>query len=311
MQRTIITHVGASLLAPSCLAFKDYGGASELRAALRAEHEDALAHLDPAADHLEAELGAIWATGADTRWRDSPAEIASLSRLALAPADRVVLLHSDTLTGRFCAALLQRALSASFTPLNGYPHSAPGRVVARNLTGLRVTDRPGAAPAAGGTAAERFVRDGLRDYVEHVWSAYDELAASLSASGDEGRLIFNVTAGYKSMVPIARDLALLLPEHIRGLERPITTELCVLYEESSELIRYASLPVQFDWSKVYMAHLGRADADAPGARLRYDHTAADNLAFFERAPDDPSYAHLSPLGRVVWELGKKLAYADP
>ncbi len=311
MQRTIITHVGASLLAPRCAAFQGYKDASELLNALRDEDEAALAHLDAAADHLIANLNTIWVRGADTRWRDSPAEIASLSRLALSPTDRVVLLHSDTLTGRFCADLLQRALSAPFTSVNGYPHTLPGRVVAHNLSGLRVTDRPGTAPAAGETAAERFVRDGLRDYVEHVWNAYDELAASLSASGDQGQLIFNVTAGYKSMVPIARDLALLLTEHIHGLERPITTELCVLYEESSELIRYASLPVQFDWSKVYMAHLARADADAPGARLRYDHIAADNLAFFERAPDDEAYARLSPLGRVVWELGKKLAYAEP
>jgi hypothetical protein len=113
------------------------------------------------------------------------------------------------------------------------------------------------------------------------------------------------------MVPIARDLALLLPEHIRGLERSITTELCVLYEDSSELIRYASLPVQFDWRTVYMPHLERAAADAPGARLRYDLVAPDNRPYFAPAPDDASYAHLSPLGRVVWELGKKLAYAAP
>lgn len=304
--RTIITHVGASLLDDKCEAFCDFGKRGILLGNLKGNHP--VTHLqDEAADYLCNTLAELWSGADSERLRKSPAEIASLSLLELGAGDRVVLLYSDTRTGEFCAELIRRALSHQFELRNGYPYCP--EVVAHKIDGLRVTELPGATM----TTADSFIGVGLPRYVELVWGAYQELFqrwrdAREAGQEVDGILVFNVTAGYKGMIPIARDLAQLLNRYSECLGRALPTELCYLYEESSELIRYESLPLRFDKVAVSRPQLERAAGeDNPqhgGARDRqlWAEIPPEERRYYRPIEPDRIYVRLSPLGQVVLKL---------
>jgi hypothetical protein len=313
--RTIITHVGSSLLDEHCEAFNGFRDRKNLCDDLASSSHEYMrdTYLDDAAAHLVGQLGTIWGRGAEARFRHSPAEIASLGRLEVTRQDRVVLLHSDTVEGAFCAALLKRALTADGIPhKNDYPMCAPEAVSFERVSGLRVASKPGEEEQI----AEAFVRTGLTSYVRIVWQAYRDLYDRWREHGSavpkpEVAMIFNVTAGYKGTVPVARDLALLLQAYSIQLNRRnrISTAVCYLYEESAQLIRYESLPVQFDWRRVTVPHLTRAAVEdepvkAPAERQRWDELMPEERHYFEPIEPEKIFARLSPLGRVVWELAK-------
>lgn len=322
MPRTIITHVGASLLREECGAFSRFSDREDLIRNLKYNQGVAYYH-NRAAAHLARELDRHWGEQTERHMRDSPAEIASLSLMApkLGPDDRIVLLHSDTGEGAFCAEVLRRVLKRELSDIReargSYPFSAAVEV--QRIEGLRVTDEPGAQSDDDEELEDSFVRRGLASYVEHVWAAYQELYERSKEHKDadfpqDKALIFNVTAGYKGMVPIARDLALLLHTHSQRLKRRVTTSLCYLYETSTKLITFESLPVQFDWRRVTLSQLRRAAAEDEveppdsAKRVRWENLAPEEQRYFRPIPGDVdhTYACLSPLGRVVWELGKRI-----
>lgn len=317
MLQTIITHVGASLLENDCVAFRWFKDRDSLLNELRYER-DTSAYLNDATTHLVKDLHKRWSSEQEQRAQrlsESPAEIASLSLLGLGKHDQVVLLHSDTAEGAFCAELLRRVLSnAQIAPQTDYPFCAEDRVTVQRINGLRVTDLRSDQPGERGTLRDTFVREGLTNYVEHVWDAYHELKKRINDYQDEGALSFNVTAGYKGMIPIARDLALLLATYIKDKNQKITTEVCCLYETSSELIRYASLPIYFNWARVDMSQLERAaQEEVPIAqrstaldRVLYNNIDPDKRSYFVALHAGSPYVRLSPLGRIVWELGKRM-----
>ena len=129
---------------------------------------------------------------------------------------------------------------------------------------------------------------------EQVWECYQ----TLEDLG--GELIFNITSGYKGMIPIACNIQLLLTPHIRATSRAITTKMRYLYQDSSTLIRLPSIPVQLDWGIVKGDILKEADTlegvDANKIDLR---TAR---ALFMQLKDQRM--QLSPLGKVFWTLKK-------
>lgn len=316
MPRTIITHVGASLL--KCQSFSGFNDRGQLLEAF--DYKDAnevTRRLEKATEHLAQALATLWAGKSPERYRHAPAEIASLSLLAPAQDDRVVLLHSDTLEGCFCAKVLKGVLQRTFEPLNGYPFCRD--VVVRKIAGLRVSEQ-GEQSSDGAKGVDDFVSKGLPSYVTNVWEEYFDLVQRIAhVPSKRGTLLFNITAGYKGAIPIARDLALLLSAHSAEGKSGITTETCYLYEESNQLIHYGSLPIDFNWHKANMSQLERAageDEDELSAktqrsgddRLRLTNVV-DNRHYYTEVEAAPAYARLSPLGRVVWEIGKRI-YPD-
>jgi hypothetical protein len=308
MPRTIITHVGASLLSDTCVVFHRFRDREALLRTFRLTHNyDAVTgYIERATTYFTEQLGRYWKD--PDRHRKVPAEIASLSRLDITEKDTIVLLHSDTNEGAFCAKVIQAALSEKTLQASDYPYCAVDRVSIHRINGLRVTELPGETDNETEGVAERFVSDGLTSYIDHVWTAYKELAEPLQSveyHGTSGQLIFNVTAGYKGMIPLARDLAQLLAQHIRGIGVPITSEVCYLYEESDTLITFASLPIQFDWWQInehWMARAAQADPTLQLAEID------QRMRQYFDASKTP--IQLSPLGRVVWELGKRLDYGN-
>ena len=307
MARILLTHVGTSLF--DCPAFKnqrprDYDPSKDnlLRGTA-----------DPA--QLAQTWRDIWLQGLHRYWRTSAhrlknsressgAEIASLSLLQDAyddcDTDRVVLLYSDTPDGKLSALLLDAALqNPELRKYAGFPKGSVGK---RCIPGLKIND----FSAADNLNKEQFVRQGLKSYVEAVWRKY-------ASRGDATQLIFNITAGYKGLIPIARDLALLLQDYsftnrAGTIAEPIACETCYLYETSVELVRYQALPIHFSWSEIERIwELLETSASSQGSDgLLLESLSQDVrrhiVGLFEHVPDKTGFVRRSALGEIVYVL---------
>ena len=115
-----------------------------------------------------------------TRRKDYTAEIASLKLMEInKEEDRVVLLASDTFSGVFCALMNQFYINENIAlcePGNGDDKDL------RIIKGLEAKE------------ASRFV-DGLNNLSDLLW----EFDAEAAKQGRE--LIFNITGGYKGIIP--------------------------------------------------------------------------------------------------------------
>ncbi len=292
-KRTIITHVGTSALRCEALTERPSFEPRDLDRALQRElePEDYDDLRQACREDLQEGLRETWGPHfkeADRRAR-SPAEIASLSLLNLTAEDQVVLLHPQSAGGAFCAELIALALQDSEIPSGlGYPKAS--KVTIAPVAGLRVTGDPRVDATAANLAAE-FLARGVASYVAHVWEAYQGILPG-------GSLIFNITGSYKGLVPIARDVSLLL--HGAG-GRPVSCEVCYLFESGSELIRYPAFPIAARVSQDLLDDLERVSAEGgAGPELLKTRGEGEWAGLFERASE--TRLRLSAAGTVMRSL---------
>jgi hypothetical protein len=255
----ILVHVGASLL--DCKAFGETRLSDEEIRDLkngRADQDGRTEqdyNLEDNFQVLKKGLEETWKKNNPAWGRDeSPAEIASLSLLDSQPEDKIVLLTSDTVAGKFCGALLKDALNPDLQlpPNSKYPTYSD--VTVEPIEGVKINESQ--ASGSGTDSQMHFVQDGLVNYVKLATKYYRTLQP-----GDT--LLFNITAGYKGLLPIARDLALLLAAHSRDTHNrnPIQTDMCYLHETSGSLIYYGALPVRFDFKNFQKGDFDAAQQD--------------------------------------------------
>lgn len=295
MARTIITHVGTSLL--NCGAL--HQGMGEIpfnnlgkRASLgRIEPSDIAA----CQVGLEKGLAHFWGNKAHSdqnRREAAPSEIASLSLLDVQATDRVVLLHSDTDAGWFCAKVLEGALSLKL------PHSYPTCTAHPvEVKGLTVAEEGG---IAGAGMADAFVRDGLKNYVSAICDEYLELRKQ--PRDKQHHCIFNVTGGYKGMIPTARDMTLLLTTAARDDSDFAIFRMCYLFQGSDHPIWFDSLPVRFDRNLPMekLREAGEATGTVDAGVL------ASHRILFEETFKGSGRLKRSALGTVLFELRSKI-----
>lgn len=134
------------------------------------------------------------------------AEIHSLVRIGVSPADRVIFLASDTPDGEACAHALARYLKKHL----------PGILVeVLPVKGLQVHD------------AELFPREGVVNYVRECLGAVRDYGAA--------QVILNPTGGYKALVPYTV---------LVGMVKRVPCRY--IFEQSSQLLTLPPLPVAFD-----------------------------------------------------------------
>jgi|GEM_PF-2631111 len=288
MSRIIITHVGTSTIRSGAMEQSPPADYQWRQEQLRADRRFDDSTKKAWRDHLLKVLLPFWknaVTDQTNHLDKSPAEIASLSFLMPIAADRVILLHSDTADGELCAALLRDALAdPALASTKGFPHCAAEIMPVPHL---RIADGTYRV-----SQPNDFVRNGLASYVEVIWNIFNN-------RNDAQQLIFNITGGYKGMIPIARDLAGLLGSYTRTMGQGLHTELCYLYENSAALISYTSLPILLDWGAIPDTLLERA-GDSNGIEIGT--LAATHVPLFERVSKSNLRWQRSPLGEVVWSL---------
>lgn len=307
MSRIILTHVGiTALLAPALAEFYT-GDVDVLRRKLQQDrvspHELAICIRDMC-DGLMTIWSPNFASGPQA-WRErSPAEIAVLSLLQLTNDDVIVLLHSETQIGEFCARLIESALQIdSIPPDREYPYCGAGQIRLKQLDNVKISDDGNDYdlhdPFGTMNMADTFVRKGLPNYVTQVWEMYQQL---LKDGG--GELIFNITSGYKGLIPIARDLSTLLTSYSRDRGHNITSELCYLYQNSKEMIHIPALPLKFDWSKIPAESLSMTN-DNLGIALESipSKDIVEYSAYFV-INHDTKRIYRSVLGELVWAMVK-------
>lgn len=294
MARVIITHVGTSALRCKALLERANFDTDALDRALQLERGGREDLRRACREDLMRGLRDTWQSRYEpsVRRMRSPAEIASLSLLRLQRSDRIVLLHPESAGGRFCADLVALALRGEGIPMGlDYPHTSA--VEAYPVDGLKVTGDPNLDSSddeADGALSNAFVRQGMASYVERVMAQYEHMA-------DGDQLIFNITGSYKGLVPIARDMSLLLAA---SKARAITSEVCYLFETGAQLIHYGTLPLQLHWPPELVSDLDRASGDRP-VRLDLLKTGGEGpwQSLFELVSDAPPLVRLSALGAIL------------
>src|SRR5579859_1952850 len=179
MKRAIITSVGIS--AVSCVALSRFASfdIDRLRNDLLAEQARPDL-LKLCAEELAHGLSETW--GAHRKFRltdrryESPAEIAALSLIGVQSGDSIILAHSATAAGRFCADLLVDALgSATISAVPEYPRCNQGQVQKHEIEGLHISDDSAHDPHSSAEEKASFVGMGIAKYIAYVWDAYTQL----------------------------------------------------------------------------------------------------------------------------------------
>lgn len=294
MARVIITHVGTSALRCKALLERANFDTDALDRSLQLERGSREDLRRAYREDLMRGLRDTWQSRYDpsVRRMRSPAEIASLSLLDLQRNDRVVLLHPECAGGKFCADLVTLALTGEGIPTGlAYPHT--GVVEMHQVDGLKVTGDPNLDDldlGASDALSASFVRQGAASYVEQVMTQFERMS-----EGDQ--LVFNITGSYKGLVPIARDMSLLLAA---SETRAITSEVCYLFETGAQLIRYGTLPLRLHWPPELVSDLDRASGERPvGLDLLKTRGEGPWQSLFERVSDAPPLVRLSALGAVL------------
>jgi hypothetical protein len=241
MARIIITHVGTSAL--TCEAFTQSPDAPENLTSLvrnlkgrelKSDEQALLSHA------LGSGLNKVFldprrVTKLELR-QAAPAEIASLHILDLKAGDRIVLVCSDTFRGRNCGELLRRTLAGNernaFFP--------QGLTVPERIDPLLGVSAPSEK-----TNANQFVDQGLPAYMELVAREYRIMMESHSQVNGPvyDSLIFNITGGYKGVIPFAVLASQLLNSYPKRIGM---TEVVYYHEEGNHAIALTPrLPV--DW----------------------------------------------------------------
>lgn len=282
MSRIIITHVGTSIL-DAHRALKDAEkhdprGDGELtlrRLDQRFREHDVSTDDAFVARWGAALLGSLAAVDRRTPKLDealkaAPAELHSLSKLNADTGDRVVLACSDTIEGRFAGRLLLYALNATETN-RLVPNKVQTDPTVATLKGVETRNH---------ASAKTFVEEGLPAYTQIVANEYRKVQA-----GSYSQIVFNVTGGYKGIIPFATMTAQLLNAFARQRLRsagptPIAT-VVYLYEEAAALVELTpDLPI--DW-----------ESDSEGLEARYAQISHSPLPH-------------APLDAMIYELVRAL-----
>jgi putative CRISPR-associated protein (TIGR02619 family) len=193
MPHTIVCSVGTSaargVCPPANLAawVQGQGGVEQAATALFTRFKDT----KPEGEALQSTLSA---------------EIHSLVRIGVSPADRVIFLASDTSDGQACAYALKHYLEMHFRGIlvEVYP-----------VEGLQVHD------------AEVFRRKGVVNFVRKCLRAVHDYG--------NAHVILNPTGGYKALVPYTV---------LVGMVKRVPCRY--IFEQSSQLLTLPPLPVAFD-----------------------------------------------------------------
>lgn len=193
MPHTIVCSVGTSaakgVCAPADLKswVQDQGGVKQAAEVLFTH----FAHILPEGEALQSTLSA---------------EIHSLVRIGVSPADRLIFLASDTPDGEACAHASARYLEKHF----------PGILVeVLPVKGLQVHD------------AELFRREGVVNFVRECLRTVRDYGTA--------QVILNPTGGYKALVPYTV---------LVGMVKRVPCRY--IFEQSSQLLTLPPLPVAFD-----------------------------------------------------------------
>lgn len=130
---------------------------------------------------------------------DTSAEIKSLIKMSINPDDRVVLIASDTIDGKLSAELVQIFLIERKICLE---------IEIKVIEGLQATD------------ATLFQQEGLRNLLEFLISL------------ENRDIVFNLTGGFKSVVPFLSLVGMLFNKPIR-----------YIHEDSQEVITLSNVPI--------------------------------------------------------------------
>lgn len=283
MRKIVITHVGTSALdcyALRASSFPDQKRLNEIKNDSRWEDTDLISFKEC----LYTGLCKVWSPLEDDiadKRRDSPAEIASLNMLGLNEGDRVVLVSSDTNAGTFCATLLRHCLTSPTdgTPDEGYVFR-PERLDVPKVQVLRGVEA---------SSDNGFIETGLPAYMALVGNQYNAM------NREQDKLIFNITGGYKGIIPFAVLAAQLLGAHT---ERGIKADVIYMHETSTNLITLGpQLPICWDelcQIYVWIRDL-RNNPENPDV--------AHNVELLRRAIGYPN-----PLADTIYYLIQKLAW---
>lgn len=194
MPQTIVCSVGTSAARGVCSSaqltswVEDQGGVEQAAAVLLTHFVDIL----PEGEALQSALSA---------------EIHSLVRIGVSPADRVIFLASDTPDGQACAHAVARYLEKHYSGIVIEP--------VRPVKGLQVHD------------AELFRREGVVNFVRDCLRAVRDYGTA--------QVILNPTGGYKALVPYTV---------LVGMVKRVPCRY--IFEQSSQLLTLPPLPVAFD-----------------------------------------------------------------
>lgn len=237
MKRTILAHVGTSLFdARAFTRIYPRRKAGELKEQFqRTPGYDGKDVEQACRDALIEGLKDCWRAGIEPRKsrHESPAEIASLHMIGVQPGDRVVLVSSDTHAGTFCAQLLRECLNE----LRHLPFSTPDLDVppVSRLTGVETQD------------GQAFVANGLPAYMKLIAHERKNLDTEPGTQNyDHVPLLFNITGGYKGLIPFAMIAAQLLASHPHY---NIATKLVYYYHEGAHFIEVNTF-FPLDWGKL-------------------------------------------------------------
>lgn len=176
------------------------------------------------------------------------AEISSIRELKLQAGDEIVLFASDTVLGCLCAVLIRDLLlTGAFQDIANSNFSNvpnPNAIYIHpieRIEGLEVKDKD-----------KQFVSVGLTNYfgkVKALYAGARDHNKIVSEDAAKKELVFNVTAGYKAMIPFASILAMLLGSICNLTNDPdVICKLFMYYEDGGYPIELHGLvvPIEID-----------------------------------------------------------------
>ena len=310
MSRTVICHVGTSLL--NCAVTKandpfhdqrnDTGfvDMGKLIPLLEANYDETKGD---AIERFTESIAREWSDTAKDGSKHrvaSPAEIASLAimspPLTIDDDDRVVLVHTDTLQGKLCSEIVEAALGIDAGP--GFPRCT---AVSKKIEGLTV--EPGTRGDPEKVRAS-FIREGLANYARIVGSEFDKFEhRPLGPDGSRHQLVLNVTGGYKGLIPMARDLSLILTGFAQshgGYQ--VDVSLTYLFESSPQSIIYDAFSLRINRHQIPFDALERAQESCDG--IESDELEEGSTYYFEEVPVSSERYKPSPIGSLMLSLRK-------
>jgi hypothetical protein len=311
MSRTIICHVGTSLLNCSATKINDPFGHVRNDSGF-VDMKKFLPQLEANYDQIRNDAVEKFSRSITHEWSDtsreasqhrgaSPAEIASLAimspPLTLGPQDRVVLAHSDTLQGKLCSDVVEAALAIDAGP--GFPQCC---AESEKIEGLKV--EPGTRGDPEKTRAS-FIRDGLSSYAIIVGKEFDKFEQRpLEPDGSRHQLVLNVTGGYKGLIPMARDLSLILTGFAQSNGGYLVDiSLAYLFETSPQSIVYDAFSLRINRHQIPFDAIERAQDSKYGIQLD-ELEAGDPIHYFEEMSEIPGGYKPSPIGSLMLSLKK-------
>lgn len=224
-------------------------------------------------DDLQEEIAMIWQFVLECLKTYQPAdypkvgaEINSLLKMGLRPQDRVILLATDTIEGKLCAQMVEK-----FLQLNGLCDCVEVKIV----KGLQAQN------------GELFRRVGIKNLME-ILSRYE----------DED-VIFNPTAGFKSVVPYLTLAGMLFRKPVK-----------YIHEYSEDVITLADLPITFDDELIFpvedkLIQIEKDTAISLKEWNRGTDSLEQQLDSLVEIEETSRTVTMSGLGLLIWERFKK------